>query len=80
MKTRLRESEVCIHCFTRALLTPLRISNRIDEASTLWDSVSNSRWFAQSSLVLFLNKTGKLLPTIELTRLVHYQGANHYRT
>ena len=34
-------------------------SNRIDEASTLFESVANSRWFGQSSLVLFLNKTGR---------------------
>lgn len=63
-----------IHCFegVQCLIFIVAISeydqmlyedentNRIEEASTLWDSVANSRWFAQSSLVLFLNKTGGL--------------------
>lgn len=39
-------------------IRPRSSSNRIDEASTLFESVANSRWFNQSSLVLFLNKTG----------------------
>ena len=47
-------------------------SNRIDEASTLWDSVSNSRWFAQSSLVLFLNKTDLFRDKLKVSPLAHY--------
>jgi guanine nucleotide-binding protein G(i) subunit alpha len=31
--------------------------NRMNEAAGLFESISNSRWFAQSSVILFLNKT-----------------------
>lgn len=48
------------------------VTNRIDEASTLWDSVSNSRWFAQSSLVLFLNKTDLFKAKLRVSPLQHY--------
>ncbi len=29
----------------------------MNEAAGLFESISNSRWFAQSSVILFLNKT-----------------------
>lgn len=31
--------------------------NRLAEATMLWESVANSRWFERSSFVLMLNKT-----------------------
>jgi guanine nucleotide-binding protein subunit alpha len=31
--------------------------NRMNEAAGLFESISNSRWFAQSSVILFMNKT-----------------------
>lgn len=30
--------------------------NRMDEAKMLWESISNSKWFAQTPMILFLNK------------------------
>ena len=30
--------------------------NRMNEAAGLFESISNSRWFAQSSVILFMNK------------------------
>lgn len=47
-------------------------SNRIDEASTLFESVANSRWFNQSSLVLFLNKTDLFREKLRSSPLNHY--------
>lgn len=80
------ERKKWIHCFegVQCLIFIIAISeydqtlyedestNRIDEASTLWDSVSNSRWFAQSSLVLFMNKTDLFKAKLAVSPLAHY--------
>jgi len=80
------ERKKWIHCFegVQCLIFIVAVSeydqtlyedestNRIDEASTLWDSVSNSRWFAQSSLVLFLNKTDLFREKLKVSPLAHY--------
>lgn len=66
---RLRENR--IHCFENVnmLIFVAAISeydqvlfedstvNRLAEATMLWESVANSRWFERSSFVLMLNKT-----------------------
>ncbi|KAL7004825.1 guanine nucleotide-binding protein subunit alpha [Cystobasidiomycetes sp. EMM_F5] len=83
------ERKKWIHCFegVQCLIFIVAISeydqtlyedeatNRIDEASTLWDSVSNSRWFAQSSLVLFLNKTDLFKAKLLTSPLGQYMQA-----
>ena len=30
--------------------------SRLTEATTLWDSIANSRWFKRTAIILFLNK------------------------
>lgn len=70
------ERKKWVHCFSdvEVLLFVLAISefnqmlyedesvSRIAEATTLWQSVSNSKWFANASTILFLNKVRLLLP------------------
>ncbi|CDO93758.1 unnamed protein product [Kluyveromyces dobzhanskii CBS 2104] len=64
------ERKKWIHCFDNVTLIIFCVSlseydqtllednsqNRLEESLTLFDSVVNSRWFARSSVVLFLNK------------------------
>lgn len=64
------ERKKWIHCFDNVTLIIFCIAlseydqvlleensqNRLDESLTLFDSVVNSRWFARTSIVLFLNK------------------------
>jgi hypothetical protein len=40
--------------------------NRMNEAAGLFESISNSRWFAQSSVILFMNKTDLFKGTLVL--------------
>ncbi|POW03803.1 hypothetical protein PSTT_10860 [Puccinia striiformis] len=42
--------------FLREENSVVRSSNRMDEALTLFGSISNSRWFNKTSIILFLNK------------------------
>lgn len=90
------ERKKWIHCFegVQCLIFIVAISefdqtlyedgmtNRIDEASALWESVSNSRWFSHSSLVLFLNKTDLFKAKLEFSPLhvymPAYQGSNDW--
>jgi len=65
------ERKKWIHCFenVNVLIFLVAISeydqtlyedsdiNRMNEAAGLFESISNSRWFAQSSVILFMNKT-----------------------
>ncbi|CAO3597797.1 unnamed protein product [Absidia cylindrospora] len=65
------ERKKWIHCFENvtAIIFMVAISeydqvliedestNRMQEALTLFDSICNSRWFAKTSTILFLNKT-----------------------
>ncbi len=55
-------------------------TNRMEEAQTLFESVANSRWFANSSILLFLNKTDLLEEKLKTDRLVDffpdYRGPN----
>lgn len=71
-RMNLRTSARLFLLFISGSSSLLILSNRIDEASTLWDSVSNSRWFAQSSLVLFLNKTDLFREKLKVSPLAHY--------
>ena len=55
-------------------------TNRMVEAQALFESVANSRWFAGSSLLVFLNKTDLLEAKLRTDRVADYfpdfDGAN----
>lgn len=44
----------------------------MDEALTLFDSICNSRWFVNSSLILFMNKTDLFQQKIAVSPLANY--------
>lgn len=47
-------------------------TNRMEEALTLFDSICNSRWFVNTSIILFLNKIDLFkakLPTSPISRI-----------
>lgn len=46
--------------------------NRMHEARMLFDSICNSRWFARTSIVLFLNKTDLFKRKLEKSPLRKY--------
>ena len=57
--------------------------NRLQESVTLFESVANSRYFANSSIILFLNKIDLFAAKLQAgTKLVDfcpdYTGANEY--
>lgn len=57
--------------------------NRLQESLTLFQSVSNSKWFANSSIILFLNKidlfAAKLDSGVQLSdHCPDYTGPNEY--
>lgn len=80
------ERKKWIHCFENvtALLFLAAISeydqplfedetvNRIQEALTLFDSVCNSRWFTQTSIVLFLNKIDRFKEKLPISPMKDY--------
>ncbi|KPV77664.1 uncharacterized protein RHOBADRAFT_51490 [Rhodotorula graminis WP1] len=90
------ERKKWVHCFSdvEVLLFVLAISeynqmlyedesvSRIAEATTLWQSISNSKWFANASTILFLNKIDLFRQKLELYRLSdyvpEYTGSNSY--
>ncbi|BGP16873.1 hypothetical protein JCM10213_007320 [Rhodosporidiobolus nylandii] len=90
------ERKKWINCFSdvQVLLFVLAISefpqklyedesvSRIAEATTLWQSISNSRWFSKASVILFLNKTDLFRQKLELYKLSdyipEYQGPNDW--
>ncbi|GAA5844523.1 hypothetical protein JCM9279_006333 [Rhodotorula babjevae] len=90
------ERKKWVHCFSdvEVLLFVLAISefnqmlyedesvSRIAEATTLWQSISNSKWFANASTILFLNKIDLFKSKLELYKLgdyvPEYSGPNSY--
>ncbi|KAI8905858.1 guanine nucleotide binding protein, alpha subunit [Gorgonomyces haynaldii] len=58
--------------------------NRMQEALTLFDSICNSRWFVQTSIILFLNKVDlfkdKLLRSPINKYFPEYEGQNDYES
>lgn len=46
--------------------------NRLQEALTLFDSICNSRWFTNTSLILFLNKVDLFKEKLATSRLKDY--------
>ncbi|GAA5971123.1 hypothetical protein JCM11641_004152 [Rhodosporidiobolus odoratus] len=56
--------------------------SRIVEATTLWGSIASSKWFINTSIVLFLNKTDLFQHKLHLYRLSdylpEYEGDNNY--
>ncbi|GAA5988195.1 hypothetical protein JCM10908_002106 [Rhodotorula pacifica] len=56
--------------------------SRISEATTLWSSIANSRWFQNASIILFLNKIDLFAQKIKIYRLCdylpEYEGPNTY--
>lgn len=57
--------------------------NRMQEALTLFDSICNSKWFVQTSMILFLNKMDLFREKLEKGAKLkdyfpEYQGANNY--
>ncbi|ORY74790.1 G protein alpha-subunit [Leucosporidium creatinivorum] len=75
------ERKKWIHCFENVqclffvvaiseynqLLAEDTTTNRVVEAATLFDSIANSRWFQNSGVLLFLNKTDLLASKLLLT-------------
>jgi len=58
-------------------------TNRIVEALTMWEEISNSKWFIESAMVLFLNKkdllADKLAKGIPISKhFDDYKGENKY--
>ncbi|KAL8280887.1 hypothetical protein RQP46_006566 [Phenoliferia psychrophenolica] len=92
------ERKKWIHCFenVNVLIFLVAISeydqtlyedsdvNRMNEAAGLFESISNSRWFAQSSVILFMNKTdlfrAKLVTSPIYEYYSDYEGPSDYPT
>ncbi|KAJ7627392.1 heterotrimeric G-protein alpha subunit, GPA1-like protein [Roridomyces roridus] len=59
-----------------------RTVNRMHEALTLFESICNSRWFARSSIIVFMNKIDLLREKVErspiATYFSDYQGGPSY--
>ena len=58
--------------------------SRFSEATTLWQSISNSRWFSRTNVILFLNKIDlfqQKLPVYPLSDYVtEYKGPNDFHS
>ncbi|GAA5897770.1 guanine nucleotide-binding protein subunit alpha [Sporobolomyces salmoneus] len=58
--------------------------SRFSEATTLWSSIANSRWFSRTNVILFLNKIDlfqQKLPVYPLSDYVtEYKGPNDYHS
>ncbi|KAI8928368.1 guanine nucleotide binding protein, alpha subunit [Entophlyctis helioformis] len=56
--------------------------NRMQEALTLFDSICNSRWFVQTSIILFLNKIDLFKDKLPRSPMAKYfpdfQGGDNY--
>jgi len=46
--------------------------NRMQEALTLFDSICNSRWFINTSIILFLNKIDRFRDKLPVSPMKHY--------
>lgn len=89
------ERKKWIHCFDNVTLIIFCVAlseydqvlleensqNRLEESLTLFDSVINSRWFARTSIVLFLNKIDVFAEKIPYSPLENhftdYNGGNN---
>jgi len=92
------ERKKWIHCFenVNVLIFLVAISeydqtlyedsdiNRMNEAAGLFESISNSRWFTKSSVILFMNKTdlfrAKLVTSPIYEYYSDYEGPSDYPT
>ncbi|GAA6017209.1 hypothetical protein JCM11491_001852 [Sporobolomyces phaffii] len=58
--------------------------SRFSEATTLWSSIANSRWFSRTNIILFLNKVDlfkqKLLVYSLSDYVTEYTGPNDYHS
>ncbi|KAL2913287.1 guanine nucleotide-binding protein subunit alpha [Polyrhizophydium stewartii] len=90
------ERKKWIHCFENvtAIVFLVAISeydqvlvedetvNRMQEALTLFDSICNSRWFVQTSIILFLNKIDLFKDKLPRSPMAKYfpdfQGGDNY--
>eukprot|EP00479_Gromia_sphaerica_P001486 TRINITY_DN1169_c0_g1_i1.p1 TRINITY_DN1169_c0_g1~~TRINITY_DN1169_c0_g1_i1.p1 ORF type:complete len:189 (+),score=17.50 TRINITY_DN1169_c0_g1_i1:156-722(+) len=58
-------------------------SNRMEEALNLFDEICNSRWFRDTSMILFLNKSDLFREKIQeiplKTHFKEYSGPNEYK-
>ena len=56
--------------------------NRMQEALTLFDSISNSRWFTKTSIILFLNKIDRFKEKLPVSPMKNYfpdyEGGDDY--
>ncbi|KAH8835030.1 heterotrimeric G protein alpha subunit B [Flagelloscypha sp. PMI_526] len=80
------ERKKWIHCFENVTALVFLVSlseydqmlyedegvNRMTEALTLFDSICNSRWFVNTSIILFLNKIDLLAEKLPHSPLHHY--------
>lgn len=80
------ERKKWIHCFDNVTLIIFCVAlseydqvlleensqNRLEESLTLFDSVVNSRWFARTSIVLFLNKIDVFADKLPYSPLENY--------
>lgn len=80
------ERKKWIHCFDNVTLIIFCVAlseydqvlleensqNRLEESLTLFDSVVNSRWFARTSIVLFLNKIDVFAEKLPYSPLENY--------
>ena len=80
------ERKKWIHCFDNVTLVIFCVSlseydqflmedksqNRFQESLVLFDNIVNSRWFARTSVVLFLNKIDLFAEKIQRVPLEHY--------
>jgi len=96
MSGRRSERKKWINCFENATAMIFLVSlseydqmlredesvNRMQEALTLFDSICNSRWFFQTSIILFLNKIDLLNEKLPHSHLADYfpdyTGGNNY--
>jgi len=80
------ERKKWIHCFENVttiiflaaiseydqLLLEDETVNRMQEALTLFDSICNSRWFAKTSVILFLNKIDRFREKLPVSPMENY--------
>jgi guanine nucleotide-binding protein subunit alpha len=90
------ERKKWIHCFENVttilflvaiseydqLLLEDETVNRMQEALTLFDSICNSTWFIETSIILFLNKIDRFKEKLPVSRMKNYfpdyEGGDDY--
>jgi len=58
-------------------------TNRVVESLTMWEEISNSKWFIESAIILFLNKKDLLMDKLQKGIAINqhfddYKGENKY--